>query len=90
MSIGATGDKDSPASKSIKEFLRSYYNKYDSDNNHQMDIRELKLLFRDLGECAFYQTGQELHARLFEDAEYDAPLAKEMVSHLCRRLIDAG
>jgi hypothetical protein len=53
MAIGATGDKDSAASKSIKEFLRSYYNKYDSDNNHQMDIRELKMLFRDLGEQIF-------------------------------------
>lgn len=47
---GETGDKDSAAAKSIKEFLRSYYNKYDTDNNHQMDIRELKMLFRDLGE----------------------------------------
>jgi hypothetical protein len=80
MSIGATGDKDSPASKSIKEFLRSYYNKYDSDNNHQMDIRELKLLFRDLGECAFYQTGQELHARLFEISKMQS-----MMRHLLKK-----
>ena len=45
-----TGEQASGAVKSIKSFLKPYYNKYDADHNGTMDSRELKLLFRDLGE----------------------------------------
>ena len=34
----------------IKTFLRPYFNRYDMDSNGEMDVRELRLLFQDLGE----------------------------------------
>ena len=34
----------------IKTFLRPYFNRYDMDSNGEMTVRELRLLFQDLGE----------------------------------------
>ena len=41
----------------IKTFLRPYFNRYDMDSNGEMDVRELRLLFQDLGEIGLVNDG---------------------------------